>query len=232
MKWSRVLINILNVRSSFPTFRLSIGNFFHVLPTTWKPARFLPPSQVVPLLLAVEWYKKRGNNSIWDFSNKRFILDKNAGTFWEIQNKLTATDWKKKFHPVGFFIDFGFVSALEEWAGSGSAGSPLTRRLFRHLVNNTDTPEVTCERKKIMSEPRTSFSRRLSSVRLLFNTASNVLNGKTVLKNGIDRCKWQRPFTEGKLVPTLILKAVCLAAVIYKGPFSPLMQRAPRPNFL
>ena len=214
MKWSRVLINILNVPSSFPTFRLSIGNFFHVLPTTWKPARFLPPSQVVPLLLAVEWYKKRGNNSIWDCSKNRFILDKNAGTFWEIQNKLTATDWKKKFHPVGFFIDFGFVSALEEWAGSGSAGSPLTRRLFRHLVNNTDTPEVTCERKKIMSEPRTSFSRRLSSVRLLFNTASNVLNGNDRSEKWHRPCKWQRPFTEGKLVPTLILKAVCLAAVI------------------
>ena len=231
MKWSRVLINIRNVRSSFPTFRLSIGNFFHILPTTWKPARFLPPSQVVPLLLAVEWYKKRGNNSIWDCSNKRFILDKNAGTFWEIQNKLTATDWKKKFHPVGFFIDFGFVSALEEWAGSGSAGSPLTRRLFRHLVNNTDTPKVTCERKKIMSEPRTSFSRRLSSVRLLFDMASTVSNGS-------DRSeKWYRPFTKWKLVPTLILKAFCLAAVTYctrsfKGPFLPSMQRAPRPNFL
>ena len=82
--------------------------------------------QVVPWLLAVEWYKKRGNNNIWDCSNKRFILAKNAGIFWEIQNKLTATDWKKKFHPVGFFIDFGFVSVLEEWAGSGSAGLPLT----------------------------------------------------------------------------------------------------------
>ena len=48
MKWSRVLINILNVRSSFPTFRLSIGNFFHILPTTWKPARYLPPSKLFP----------------------------------------------------------------------------------------------------------------------------------------------------------------------------------------
>ena len=105
------------------------------------------------------------------------------------------------------------------------------RGLFHHLVNNTDTPKVTCERKKITSEPRTSFSRRLSSVRLLFDMASTVLNGS-------DRSeKWYRPFTKWKLVPTLILKAFCLAAVTYctrsfKGPFSPSMQRAPRPNFL
>ena len=83
------------------------------------------------------------------------------------------------------------------------------RGLFHHLVNNTDTPKVTCERKKITSEPRTSFSRRLSSVRLLFDMASTVLNGS-------DRSeKWHRPFTKWKLVPTLILKAVCLAAVTY-----------------
>ena len=48
------------------------------------------------------------------------------------------------------------------------------RGLFHHLVNNIDTPKVTCERKKITSEPRTSFSRRLSSVRLLFDMASTV----------------------------------------------------------
>ena len=126
MKWSRVLINILNVRSSFPTFRLSIGNFFHILPTTWKPARYLPPSKLFPDFWL--WNDTKNEETITYETAQTSALSwlKNAGIFWEIQNKLTATDWKKKFHPVGFFIDFGFVSALEEWAGSGSAGLPLT----------------------------------------------------------------------------------------------------------
>ena len=102
---------IPNLSSVYRQFLSHIANHLETCPI---PASF----QVVPWLLAVEWYKKRRNNNIWDCSNKRFILAKNAGIFWEIQNKLTATDWKKKFHPVGFFIDFGFVSALEEWAGS------------------------------------------------------------------------------------------------------------------
>ena len=149
--------------------------------TYCQPLGNLPDTCLFPKLFPDFW--------LWnDTKNEETITYEIAQTnAWEIQNKLTATDWKKKFHPVGFFIDFGFVSALEEWAGSGSAGSPLTRGLFRHLVNNTDTPEVTCERKKIMSEPRTSFSRRLSSVRLLFNTASNVLNGNDRFE------KWHRP---------------------------------------
>ena len=93
----------------------------------WKPARFLPPSQVVSWHLAVDWYKEWGNNNVWGCSNKRFILAKNARIFREIRNKLTATDWKKEFHSVGLFTDFDFVSVLEEWAGSGLAGSSLTQ---------------------------------------------------------------------------------------------------------
>ena len=67
----------------------------------------------------------QGNTQTF-YPNKRFILAENARIFREIQNKLAATDWKKEFHPVGFFIDFRFVSVLEEWARSGSAGSTLT----------------------------------------------------------------------------------------------------------
>ena len=69
------------------------------------------------------------------------------------------------------------------------------RRLFRHRVNNTDiddTSEMICEPYTIMSEPRTSFSRRLSSVRLFFDMASTVLNGNNRSE------KWHRPFTKGK----------------------------------
>ena len=110
---------IPNLSSVYRQFLSRIANHLETCPI---PASF--PS--CSLTSGCGMIKKRGNNSIWDCSNKRFILDKNAGTFWEIHNKLTATDWKKKFHPVGFFIDFGFVSALEEWAGSGSAGLPLT----------------------------------------------------------------------------------------------------------
>ena len=57
--------------------------------------------------------------------NKHFIQAENDWIFREIQNKLTATDCIKEFHPVGFLIDFCFVSAQEEWVGSGSAGSTL-----------------------------------------------------------------------------------------------------------
>ena len=46
--------------------------------------------------------------------------------FGKYKTKLTATDWIKEFNHVGFFIDFSFVSVLEEWARSGAAGSTLT----------------------------------------------------------------------------------------------------------
>ena len=126
MKWSRVLINILNVRSSFPTFRLSIGNFFHILPTTWKPARYLPPSKLFPDFWL--WNDTKNEETITYETAQTSALSwlKMLEYFGKYKTNSPLLTGKRSSTPLAFFIDFGFVSALEEWAGSGSAGLPLT----------------------------------------------------------------------------------------------------------
>ena len=126
--------------------------------------------------------------------NKHFIQAENDWIFREIQNKLTATDCIKEFHPVGFLIDFCFCFCTRRmgwfwfsWLNSRARG------LLRHLVNNT-------ARKWRPSVP-TAYE--------LFTRA---VVCSASFRNGIDRFKWQRPFWE--MASTIYEREICCADLV------------------
>ena len=158
---------------------------------------FLPPSQVVSWNLAVDWYKERGNNNVWDCSNKRFILAKNAQIFREIRNKLTSTDWEKEFHSVGFFIDFG----LCQYKKNG-----LVLFQLAHLSRTSIVPP-SCKqhwhRRHLGNNMRTLDNHERTTYELF----TKAVVCSTFFRHGIDRFKRQQPFWE--MASTVYEREIC-----------------------